>query len=204
MIVDWDGPELLNVGTIGSGIGREYLGAAGAGNLDRDVSNAASASLDQHLLPSLNVGAIDKPFPRRNEDQRQGGSLPHGEVGRLRREQIRINGRKFRKRPLVTADATGHAINLVAPSEAADTGTDRLNDTRKINPEYPGQRMAGVSGLARMYFGVERIDPAGEDPNENLARSGLWTGHGSYTERGVVAVENRGCHLVCCRHGLLL
>jgi hypothetical protein len=30
----------------------------------------------------------------------------------------------------MTADATGHAINFVAPSETADTGADRLDNPR--------------------------------------------------------------------------
>jgi hypothetical protein len=64
--------------------------------------------------------------------------------------------------------------------------------------------MAGVRRLARVYFGVKRIDTAGQDPNENLAGGRLWTGDGPYTERSVVGVENRGRHHVCCGHDLLL
>jgi hypothetical protein len=86
-----------DIGTVASGIRREHLGTAGAGNLDRDVPNAASAPLDQNLLPGLHVGSIDEPFPCSDEDQRQRCGFPHGQVSRLGRKQICINRGEFRK-----------------------------------------------------------------------------------------------------------
>jgi hypothetical protein len=95
---------------------------------------------------------------------------------------------------LQAADAAGHPKDLVAGPKGGDAITDSFDHTGQIDAQDRRQRLARVRGLAGANLEVERIDGAGLDRDQNLARLRLRHRHPRDPERGVVAVENRGLH----------
>src|SRR5215467_2237724 len=71
--------------------GREHLRSQRAGNLDGDMADPAGAAMDQNRLAGPEMSAVDEPFPGGYEDERQGGSLAHGQIGGLFRQQFGVD-----------------------------------------------------------------------------------------------------------------
>lgn len=75
--------ELLDDGSATRRVARAHLGPEGAGELHRDMADAAGTALDEDLHPGSDAGSVDEALPGRDEDERQRGRLAHGEAGRL-------------------------------------------------------------------------------------------------------------------------
>ena len=146
------------------------LGAPGAGELDRKVSDAAGATVDQHFLPAVDLGTVDEPFPGRDRGERQGGRLAHADRGRLAREETGVHGRVLRERSLQVADAAGQSVDVVTGPEVLDAGPGLLDRTGQIEAEDGGRPDPRVRGLSGADLGVQGIDPAGLDPDQDLSR----------------------------------
>ncbi len=69
------------------------------------------------------------------------------------------------------ADAAGHAEDGVAAREAGDAGTRLFDDAGEIDPEHGGQRLPRMRRLSGSNLQIERIDAAGFDTNQHLART---------------------------------
>ena len=140
------------------------------------MADAACAAMDQHLLAGLQRRAVDQSFPGRDEDEGQGGCFPHAEIGRLQRQQVGVDSGEFGERSLHTADASRHAIDLVARLEPRDVTPGLFDHAGEIQPENRRQRMARMRRGAGVDLGVERIDPARADSHQHLARADLGRG----------------------------
>jgi hypothetical protein len=57
--------------------------------------------------------------------------------------------------------------------------------------------------LARVNFEIKRVDGAGLDTNQHLARTRGWLCEHSQSKRRIWRVENGGVHLIGGRHGNL-
>jgi integrase len=84
-------------------------------------------------------------------------------------EQRRVDGRVFGQRNLHTANTAGHAVDLITTLEAFDTGTDLLDNTGQVDTEDCRERIPCVCRGARADLGIQRIDAARANPDENLA-----------------------------------
>src|SRR5262249_31471515 len=186
--------ELLNVSALRLRIDRKDLCAKCLGDLDGYLSHAAATTMNQNFPTGGNGGAIDQAFPGGNEYERQRSGLTHGKVGWLERHQICIDGGEFRQRTLVAAYAAGHPIDLVTFAIARYAGTNCLDGTRHVQPEDRGRRMMGMRGRAVEDFGVEWIDAARGDPNQDLASAWLRTQNVSQAEWCAVVLKNCRFH----------
>ena len=142
----------------------------------------------------MDAGAIDQPFPRGDEDQRQGSGFAHADIAGLSRQQIGVDRSKLRQRALQAADAAGHAIDFIARPEIRHAVADRFDGAREIDAEDRGQRLAGMRGLAGAYLEVERVDPARRDADQHLPRLGSRPWHGRNAECRAGGVEHCGLH----------
>ena len=87
------------------------------------MPHPASTGMNQHLLTRMNIGAVDKPFPRGNKRQRNRSRLTHGHIHRLLGEQIDIHRCKLRQRSLQSTCPTRQAIHLITHAEATHSST---------------------------------------------------------------------------------
>ena len=184
--------------------GGEDPGAEGVGQLHRDMADAAGAALDQHGLALPHPGAVDQPFPGGDRDQRQRRGLAHREIGRLRRQQRRVDRRVFGQRALVAADAARHAIDLVARPEAGDARPDRRDRAGEVDAEHRRQRVPGMGRGAGADLEVERVDAAGGDPHQHLALGRHRPRQLRWTQRPVRPVQHQSAHRGEIGHGLVL
>jgi hypothetical protein len=184
--------------------GGEDPGAEGGGQLHRDVADAAGAALDQHGLALAHPGAIDQPFPGGDRDQRQCRGLAHREIGRLRRQQRRIDRRVFGQRALMAADAARHAIDLVARPETRDAGADRRHRAGEVDAEHRRQRVLGMGRGAGADLEVERVDAARGDPHQHLALGRHRPRQLGRAQRLVRAVQHQSAHRGEIGHGSVL
>ncbi len=156
--------------------GGEHVGSEGPCDLDRDVADPACTAMDQHLLASLQGGAVDQAFPGSDDDQGQGSRLAHAEIEGLERNEISIDRGEFGQRSLDTADSPGHAIDLVTRLEARDLAPGLFDEAGEVDAENSGHRLARMRRHAGMNLGVERIDRARAHPHQDLARADLGRG----------------------------
>lgn len=82
-VVDGGRAEAFDDVLFFAGDGGEDFGAAGFGELDGDVSDAACAGVDQDFLAGVDLSAIDDAFPGGDGDEREGCGLAHREGFRL-------------------------------------------------------------------------------------------------------------------------
>ena len=160
------------------------------------MPDAAGAAVDQHFLSRMDARAIDQPFPRGDEDQRQGGGFAHADIAGLSRQQVGVDGSILRERALQAADAAGHAIDFIARPEIGHAVPDRFDGAGEIDAEDRGQRLAGMRGLSGAYLEVERVDPARRDADQHLPGLGIRPWHGRDAEFRAGGVER------CRLHGL--
>jgi hypothetical protein len=83
-------------------------------------------------------------------------------------EQVRIDSDEFCECALHAADATDHAIYLIAGFEGGYAGSYLFNDSGHIEAEHCREWLPGVRCYARTDLGVERIDAAGLNPDQNV------------------------------------
>ncbi len=193
-VIDPDRAKPLDIGLASGRAGCEHVGAEGARDLDGDMSDAAGAAMNQHFLSGMNAGAIDQPFPRGDEDQRQGCCFAHADIAGFPRQQVGIDSGILRQRALQAADAARHSIDFVAGPEIGHAVTDCFHRARKIDAEDRRQRLAGVRGLARAYLDVERVDRTRGDADQHLSRLGKRPRHGRHAECRTRGVEHCGLH----------
>jgi hypothetical protein len=93
----------------------------------------------------------------------------HGEVARLAGEEARVDGDEFGEGSLKTADSADHAVDFVAGAEGGDVRCGLFNGASHVYAEYGGEGLAGVCGFGGADLGVERVDSAGGDADEDLA-----------------------------------
>ena len=156
--------------------------------------------MDQNRLAGTEMSAVDEPFPGGDEDERQGGGLAHGQICGLFRQQFGVDRGVFGERSLPATDAAGHAEHLVATPERGHVGADRLDDACKIDPEHGRKRLPCMWRLARVDFEIKRVDGAGLDTNQHLARARDWLCERGQSKRRIWCVENGGVHLIGGRH----
>jgi hypothetical protein len=147
------------------------FGSAGAGERNGDVPDAAGTAMDQHLLALLHRGVIDQRLPCGDEGKGQCGRLCHRQLARFLCEQPGVDGGEFSQRALNGADPARHAEYLVTGPEFVDFVADRYDHTGHVDAEHRRRSGLGVRRLPSSDLGVERIDPAGHDPHQHLARS---------------------------------
>jgi hypothetical protein len=91
-VVDRGGTELAHDRGVGGRGGGEDLGAAGAGDLHRDVADAASAAVHEDLVARADLGPVHQSLPGGDHRQRQGRGLAHGQGGGLVGQQAGVGG----------------------------------------------------------------------------------------------------------------
>jgi hypothetical protein len=97
--VDGRRAELFDGVSLGCRIGREHLGAVRAGELDCHLADTAG-TVDEYLLTGLDLGAVNQPFPRGDDDQRNRSCFSHAKRRRLARQQVRVHRGEFCQRAL--------------------------------------------------------------------------------------------------------
>jgi len=117
---------------------------------------------------------IHQGFPGGDEDERERGRFAQGQRCRLPRDQPGVDGGVLRECPLLRADSADHAEDLVAGREIVDTFADGLDRAGQIKTQYCGELALGMACLTGLDLGVERVHPAGRDPDQDLT----WTGRG--------------------------
>jgi len=158
------------------------------------MTDAAGAALHQHLLAGRYMRAVDQPFPRGDEDQRERSRLARAEIGRLAGQQVRINSREAGERARMAADAAGHAVDRVAATKLGDAVADRLDSARQVQAQdgrHGVPRMRGGSGL---NLEIQRIDGAREDADEHLTGAGFGPRNANDAEGRARGIDNRGRH----------
>ena len=193
--IDERRPKLFDVSALRPRIGGEDLRAKCLGELDGHVPHASAATINQDFATCGEGSTIDQPFPSGNKNQRQHSGLTHRKVGRLKRDQIGIDRGIFSQRTLDAADAANHPIDFVTFVIPRHAGTNGFDGARHVQPEDRGRNVMGMCGCAVEDLGIERIDAAGGDPNEDLAPAWLRPQHIRHTEGCAVALED------CCFHG---
>lgn len=146
---------------------------------------------------------VDQSFPSGDDDQRQHRRFPERKVGRLRRDEISVDGRELRQRSLYPADAANHSIDLVAFPECSHIRAELLDDSGHIESEDRRRWMPGMRGNAFLNLEVERIDAAGLDPHQDLTPGRTGSRDGRHAQRATVLLQDgclhglRHCILVC-------
>ena len=125
-------------------------------------------------------GAIDQPFPGGDEGEGQHRRFAHGQVDGLAGEEPGIRHHIFGQRSRMAAHATRHAVNRLAGAKPGHAVTDGRDDARHVEAKDGGQRLARVPGGPGQDFRVERIDAAGDDANQHVARA--WARRGNLYE----------------------
>src|SRR5262249_15767708 len=151
----------------------EYFCPESAGKLNRNMTDAAGPRLNQHGMTGVNLCAIHQPLPGGNDRQRQRGGLAHRKIPWLACEQIRIDTDKFRQRPLPSSAPSNHAVSLIADLEGGAAGPCLFPPSRHVEAEHGWKRLSGMRRLARTNFGVEWIDTARIDFDQDLIHSRL-------------------------------
>src|SRR5262249_61130294 len=96
--------------------------------------------------------------------------------------------------PGAAAAAPGPPIALVAFASARRAGESGWDGPRHVQPEDRGRRMMGMRGCAVEDLGVEWIDAASSDANQDLASAWLRTQNVTYAEWCAVTLKNCGFH----------
>jgi hypothetical protein len=76
--------------------------------------------MDEYLLTGLDLGAVNQPFPRGDDDQRNRSCFSHAKRRRLARQQVRVHRGEFCQRALQPADTSGQPVDLIAFFETGD------------------------------------------------------------------------------------
>ncbi len=170
------------------------IGAKGLCDLDGDMANTAGTAMDKDLLPVRYTGPVDQSFPSRREDERQRSGFSHGEAFGQSSQQPGIDRRILRQRTLVPANATGHAIDVIPRDKIRNALSQRFDGAGQIDPENGGQGLAGMRRRPDADLGVQRVDAAGLDPDEHLARTGHRLGDLCNPERRISGLEKGSLH----------
>ena len=205
VVIDEGCAELLDEGALALGIGGKHFGTETLGDLDGDVADAPPPPWTSTFWPAETPARSTSPSHAVMKIKGSCGSLAHGEVGRLRCQQVGVHSRELGERTRQAADAAGHPIDLVAAAEAGDACSHRLDGAREVQAEDGGQGVAGMRGLAGVDLEVERIDAARIDPDKHLARSpGSGREMRARRNGAPVGFEDRGLHIGGGRHAVLL
>src|SRR5215510_13804322 len=175
-IIDRNGSEILHDLLFLRRHRGEYFCPERAGKLNRNMTDAAGPRLNQHGLTGVNLGAIHQPFPGSNDRQRKRGGLEHRKIPWFVCEQICIDCDKFRQRALQSSDASNHAVYLIADLECGAAGPCLFHRSCHVEAEHRWKRLSGMRCLARTNFGVEWIDTARRDSDQDLIHSRLREG----------------------------
>jgi hypothetical protein len=181
-MVDRRCPDAAEIIALGWPVDGIDLRAEGPGDLHDDMTDTAGAAEHKDLLACPDMGAVDEALPGGHDGKRQNGRITERQIGRFACDQPCVHGGILGQRALDAADAAGHAVDLVTRAKARDAHADRLDCAGKIDAEHGGQGMARMAGGAGTNLGVERIDAAGGDADEHLARTGLRFGKFSQPE----------------------
>ena len=146
--------------------GREHIGAAHCGKLDRKVADAAGSGMDEDALALLQMPVLEQPLPGSHGGQWHGSSLVHAQGSGLQDAQGTRQGYEF-------------GIGALRPFEKRHDFTlvgALLDDAGDIPAQSHGQVTLG--DLRKVAFAdliVHGVDACGLDPQQHLAR--FWLGN---------------------------
>ena len=81
-VIDETGAQRLDDSAAGGAARGIHRGAKGDGELHGHVAHAARAAMHEYAVARLHTGAVDQPFPGRDEDEGQGGRLAQAQSWR--------------------------------------------------------------------------------------------------------------------------
>jgi hypothetical protein len=102
---------------------------------------------------------------------------------------------------LQSSDTSRHSVHCIARLESCYIRADSLNDPGQVHSEDRWKCHSRVSRTPRPDFGIQWINPAGLDPNEDLTRVGYGTVYFGESERGIIAIEYKSSHVWRSSHG---
>ena len=155
--------------------GRRYRGrnarALGLGQLDGDMTHAAGAAVDEHVIARHHARAIHHRFPGRDRDQRQGGGFAPVERLRLEGHEGGVDHDVFAVGPAATAQPAGTAIDRVAFLQPRDAFADRFDHARHVAAEHARQ-LGRDGGTGGAQLGIDRVHARRDLAHQNLAGAG--------------------------------
>ncbi len=155
-----------DLGLLGGAGGSEDARPGGAQPLDEQLPDPAGGGVDEHRLPSLDLGAA--------VDEELGGAAlqHHGRGGLVADEAGERHGHVGSDDAArgVGADRTEAAADPVADGEVDDLGSDRFDDPGGLEADAARQRH-GIE--ARAVIGVDEVDADRGVADEDLATAGI-------------------------------
>ncbi|BAW10292.1 hypothetical protein NSERUTF1_7237 [Nocardia seriolae] len=139
-------------------------------NLHRQMPNPTRSPVNQHPIPFLHPGLVDKPLPRGQRRQRQRRSL--NMTQRLRLPSHLPRGRSHILRVTRCGPRKERHPEHLFPDLIPRARPDRLDHPRDI-PPHPERRLPQQRKRPRPHSHINRMDRTRLHPHEHLPRQQL-------------------------------